>query len=196
MAVFPSRQIALPKRVSFVNYIQSSGAQYIDTGFKPNNNTRVVLDAQMVNATSQSTLYCPFGCRGGGLFFELYKASASNWNLTFLWNSTYSQYFSIDYAARHTFEINKNVATVDDTSLTYTAATFQLGYNLFLGADNEAGASTAFAPMKIYSCQIYDNGTLVRDYLPCLDSNGVACLYDQVSGEYVYNAGTGTFTAG
>lgn len=195
MAVFVGGA-TVPKRVNFVNYIQSSGTQYIDTGFKPNNNTRVVLYAQMVGATSQSAYYCPFGCRGGGLFFELYKASSNNWNLTFLWNNTYTNYFTIDYSARHTFEINKNVATVDSTSLTYTNATFQLGYNLFVGADNEAGSATAIVPMKIYSCKIWDNGTLIRDYLPCLDKDGIACLYDQVNEEYYYNAGSGAFTAG
>ena len=50
--------------------------------------------------------------------------------------------------------------------------------------------------MKLFSCQIYDNGTLIRDYLPCLDKDGVACLYDKVSETYFYNQGTGEFIAG
>ena len=49
---------------------------------------------------------------------------------------------------------------------------------------------------KIYYCQIYDNGTLVRDFWPCYDPDGVACLYDKVEKKYYYNAGTGAFTAG
>ncbi len=196
MAVFASRQIVLPQIVNFVNYIQSSGTQFIDTLFKPNNNTRVVMDAQFVGATSQSTLYTPFGVRGGGYFFELYKASTSNWNLTFLWNTTYNQFFNIDYAARHTFEINKNTATVDGVSISYTNGTFQMAYSLYLCADNEDGTAKALSPLKVYSCQIYDNGTLVRDFWPCYDPEGVACLYDKVEKKYYHNAGTGAFTAG
>lgn len=186
---------SVPQTVNFVNYIQTNGSQYFDTGFKPNQNTRIVMDAQFTAATSQSVLYTPFGVRAGGYFFELYKASTSNWNLTFLWNTTYSQYFSIDYSARHTFEINKNVATVDGTSKTYTAGTFQLAYPMFLSATNNTGVAESVTALRIYSCQIYDNGTLVRDYLPCLDKDGVACLYDQVNEEYVYHSGSGELTA-
>ena len=41
MAVFASRQIVLPQMVNYVNFIQSSGTQYFDTGFTPNNNTSI-----------------------------------------------------------------------------------------------------------------------------------------------------------
>jgi hypothetical protein len=190
---YVGKQSRLPRGYTELAYIQSSGTQFINTGFNPNNNTRVVMDAQFVGATSQSTLYTPFGVRGSGYFYELYKASASNWNLTFLWNNTYNQYFTIDYSVRHIFEINKNVATVDSTTKTYTTGTFQLAYPLYLCADNNAGTADAKSPLKIYSCQIYDNGTLVRDFVPCIsDANGVG-LYDMVDGKFYGNAGSGVF---
>ena len=47
--------------------------------------------------------------------------------------------------------------------------------------------------MKLYYCQIYENDVIVRDFVPALDSNNVACLYDRVSQTFFYNAGTGTF---
>lgn len=49
---------------------------------------------------------------------------------------------------------------------------------------------------KIYSCKIYDNGVLMRDFWLCYDPDGVACLYDKVEKKYYYNAGTGEFIAG
>lgn len=195
MSVFFRRR-GEPQRVNYVEYIQSNGTQYIDTLFKPNNNTRVVMDAQMVGATNMGAYYLPFGARGGGYFFELYKASTSNWNLTFLWGTTYPKYFTIDYSKRYVFEINKNTATVGSESYTYTNTTFQLAYNLYLGADNDGGSLLGLTPLRIYSCQIYDNGTLVRDLWPCYDPDGVACLYDKVEKKYYYNAGTGEFIAG
>ena len=36
--------MSLPSGYKRLEYIQSTGTQYIDTGFKPNNNTRVVMD--------------------------------------------------------------------------------------------------------------------------------------------------------
>lgn len=174
-----------------VPYIQSSGTQYIDTGFKPNQDTRVVMDAQMLNDPKSSTAIY-FGCRDSK-FFELYKAGSGQ-NLTFLYNSTYSQYFTVNYLARRIVEINKNSATVDGTTLTYSAGTFQLTQSLYLGADNESGTAKAITALRIYSCQIYDNGTLVRDYIPVLDWDDTPCLYDKVKRKMYYNAGTGSFT--
>ena len=52
------------------------------------------------------------------------------------------------------------------------------------------------APMKLYSCQIYDNDTLVRDYVPCQKPDGTIGLWDDVNSVFYGNAGTGTFTAG
>ena len=41
--------------------------------------------------------------------------------------------------------------------------------------------------------KIYQNDILVRDFRPCLDTEGVPCMYDEVSKQYFYNQGTGTF---
>ena len=38
--------MALPSGYTQYEYIESSGTQYIDTGFKPNQNTRTVIDFQ------------------------------------------------------------------------------------------------------------------------------------------------------
>lgn len=48
----------------------------------------------------------------------------------------------------------------------------------------------------MYSCKIYDNETLVRDFVPCKNATGAVGLYDTVEGQFYANAGTGTFTAG
>lgn len=42
--------------------------------------------------------------------------------------------------------------------------------------------------------KIYDGTTLVKDYRPALDGNGVACFYEEVSGTYCYPS-SGTFLA-
>jgi len=43
------------ERVNFVEWIESSGTQFIDTGFKANNNTRVVITDPQGNVLSWST---------------------------------------------------------------------------------------------------------------------------------------------
>lgn len=185
---------ALPSGYTQVEYIQSSGTQYFNTGFKPNQDTRVVMDAQILKDPGTSTAIY-FGCRGGGYFYELYKAG-SGANLTFLYNTAYSQYFTVEYAKRRTVEVNKNTATVDGVTKTYTYAQFSVDYALYLGADNSTGSASAITAMRIYSCQIYNNGTLVRDYVPCKNASGVAGLYDMVNNTFSGSATSTAFVAG
>ena len=45
----------------------------------------------------------------------------------------------------------------------------------------------------IYSCKIWHFGELVRNFVPCVDGNRVPCMYDTVSKQPFYNAGTGEF---
>ena len=55
---------------------------------------------------------------------------------------------------------------------------------------------TPYQSGRIYYLKIYDNDILVLDLIPVVDKNGVACMFDRVSGTYFYNAGTGSFIAG
>ena len=48
----------------------------------------------------------------------------------------------------------------------------------------------------MYSCDIYDGPALVRQYVPCKDSDGPWGLFELVSGQFSINAGSGDFTAG
>ncbi len=187
--------MSLPSGYTRLEYIKSSGTQYINTGFKPNQNTRVVVDAKPLSVT-QAQLWCIFGVRTS-VFFELYKASTRNMRLTFLYGSTYTQGFdSLDYTKRQTFEINKNTATVDGTTLTYSAQTFQQAYPLFLFASDNTGTAEGIAAAELYSAKVYDNGALIRDFIPCKNASGVIGLWDDVNSVFYQNAGSGTFDAG
>lgn len=184
----------LPAGHTELKYIESTGTQYVNTAFNPNQDSRVIMDAQMTKDPGTGmAIY--FGVRGGGGYFELYKAG-SGAKLSFLYNASYSTCFSVDYLLRRTVEINKNTAIVDGVTESLPAGTFQSTLPLFLGADNEGGAAKALTPQKTYSCQIYDNGTLIRDYVPDLTDDGQVGLYDLVEGKFYGNAGTGSFAIG
>ena len=52
--------------------------------------------------------------------------------------------------------------------------------------------------LKLYSCKIWQNNIIVRDFLPTISTEeghiGEACLFDTVENKYYYNQGTGKFT--
>ena len=184
----------LPIGYTLCEYIESAGTQYIDTGFKPNNNTRVTCDFEFMT-TPASFNYCIFGSR----------ASSSSTMYEFLWHSG-NAYFRSDYnkKATNTWSTNavgrfvvdkdKETTTFSGESKSYTNESFSSSYNLYLFALNQTDAAQWYATARIYSCQIYDNGMLVRDYVPCQDMYGVYGLYDLTNNVFYQSATSYGFT--
>ena len=193
--VFFKRRGKPQSLVKYIEYIQATGTQYIDTGFKPNQNTRVVMKFK---GEALSDIYWVFGGRnstGNGTVGVFWYQSA--WNADYAGNEQrYAYTTSISSSTLINVDYNKNVVSINNYSHTFSKTTFQSNYPLALLAVNTGGEISGKIKGKLYSCQIYDNGVLVRDYLPCKNEAGVVCLYDKLNDEYVYNAGSGSFTAG
>ena len=49
--------MSLPSGYSELEYIQSSGTQYIDTGFKPNQDTRVLMDFEFMGSNPTNAIF-------------------------------------------------------------------------------------------------------------------------------------------
>ena len=186
---------ALPTGYTQVEYIQSSGTQYIDTRFYPNNNTRVVMDAQITTIGTKGQFF--FGARGASYaksFAFMYSTDGPS--LKSSYGTANTKATSKDFTARMLIDKNKNVCTLNSEVITHTASTFQSTIMMYLFASNENGTTNYYATMRLYSCQIYDNGTLIRNFVPCKNASGVAGLYDLVNKLFFTNSGSGTFTVG
>ena len=173
-----------------VEYISSTGTQHLDTLFKPNNHTRVVIDFRSTFSTANS----PKGLLGSrnssdvGMFAFLYSNRIDpNYNGV-------GKSVTVDSLQRHVYDFNQNSFSVDGAAVSFDAGVFSPGYNLLLlSIQNYGTIDDRKAEGYLYSCQIYDNGTLVRDFIPAKDEFGNAGLYDKVEGKFYYNAGTGSF---
>lgn len=191
--------VALPEGYTQVEYLQSSGTQYIDTGFKPDGETTVNIVFQTSSAPDNLNDTLP-----------VYGAATDyNSNAFEFWTLSggFATYGSQDYKSnlgittgkKHTVSQVKNVLTVDGTSYTFTKQTFTAPYSLLLFATHRSGGikiCDSAANLKIYSCEIYNNGTLVRNFIPVKNSSGTIGLYDLVNSAFYTNAGSGAFTAG
>ena len=184
--------MALPSGYTKLDYIESSGTQYINTGFKPNQNTRCVIDIE--NLSSAQAAF--FGARANqnAASFTYFSLTATTGRSDY-GSSKQSMSFT-NTVGRYTVDQNKNVCTANGVTATGTANTFQLTNNLYLMAVNQADAAIQNAKMKLYSAKIYDNGTLVRDFIPCKNANGTLGLWDNVNSVFYANAGKGTFSTG
>ena len=184
--------MALPSGYTKLDYIESSGTQYINTGFKPNQNTRCVIDIE--NLSSAQAAF--FGARASqtAASFTYFSLTATTGRSDY-GSSKQSMSFT-NTVGRYTVDQNKNVCTANGVTATGTANTFQLTNNLYLMAVNQADAAIQNAKLKLYSAKVYDNGTLVRDFIPCKNASGAIGLWDNVNSVFYANAGTGTFSTG
>ena len=174
-----------------LKYIQSSGTQYIDTGFKPKGTSRFL--ANITVLSGEKNVFGAYPAKddwnnGLGLFG---KSSASWWYHYF--GNTDTRYansiMEIDFSPTY--------LTLNDRTFNHTSNTRTVNYNLYIFAGNHANTVYYQATMKLTYFKIYDEDILVRDFIPVKrKSDDVICLYDKVSKEFFTNQGTGDFIAG
>ena len=187
-------QSTLPEGYTAVDYLQSSGTQYIDTGRKLTQNSDITIDFMIVGEKN----------RNAGIFGS--RESASKNNLT-LFQQTSPNAFNVDFSEyqKHRFttdlslsrikiRMNKFGVWVNDILQTSwnDVANFETPTNGLIfdvGNNNWTGNK---AIMRLYG---YADGN-AQKLVPCLDANGVPCMFDLVSQKPFYDAGTGSFTWG
>lgn len=178
----------LPEGYTEVQYIQSSGTQYVDTGFKPNQDSRVLIKLSTSETGSHTVFGADFSWTDDGFalgvgFIHYGKETGT--------------ISGLNNGSPHEVDFNKNIISMDgSTVLTMGASTFSVPHNLALFANNRAGGIQEKTTMALYYCRIYDGNTIIRDYIPCIGPTGTAGLYDLVGGKFYGNSGSGSFAAG
>ena len=185
----------LPDGYTQLEYIQSNGgAHYIDTGFKPNQNTGIIAKFQLLSSTGNQTPIFSRTSRNVASFGVFLDSNSK-------WTADYGtlRYTNSSIGAQNLINLNfdKNVVKFNNDSYTFDAQTFQGSSNLTIFGMNTGGTVANNARMNFYSCEIYDNGTLIRSFIPCKNPSGTIGLYDIVNSKFYTNVGSGgTFTAG
>lgn len=168
----------LPEGYTEVQYIQSTGTQYVDTGVKVNKADayKLVLTAHLTSNDNYA------GCNG----YMQFQAKIGNGQKSKI---------TVEYA-NVTETISVNDAQISSTNwASYDGQNVKLGL-LKMGDTNNSWFSGSPQVGKIYSSQVYSKNAHIRDYVPCISPTGAVGLYDLVDGKFYGNAGTGSFTAG
>ncbi len=184
--------IPLPSGYTKLAYIQSSGTQYIDTGFRPNQASRVDMVAQMPAILKYPAF---FGTRAGSnALFWLYANDAETAIYGYGSAKPRATCTMTDLLA---IKADANTLYVNgDVLITAATSTFETDFPLYLFAVNNSGQYQYPAEMKLYQCKISDQNGAARFFIPCKNDAGAVGLYDVVGRQFYGNAGTGTFTAG
>ena len=203
----------LPDNYQQVEYIESTGTQYIDTTVigKPGLKTFLkITTPNIVNPIDQNVLGCvdnnsfriyPLALYNGKWrygFNELYENSSGELN----GNTTYIIETYLGKSEQY-LKVNNETLVTSNKSYDYST---QL--SMFLFARNRRSYAGFFFQGKIYYCQIFNESEKVRDFIPCYsattvaDINGNNCpsgtigMYDLVENKFYTNSGSGTFLKG
>lgn len=175
-----------------LEYIESTGTQYIDTGIKASKNLKVEAD---IDVSAASGWVMILGDYTSGSYFSWWR---QNTTMHAYYGSNNKTLAELTGKRKYISNNTNNIWSIDTSKITVTPNSSDFskdGNNLYLFSVNNGGNYNK-ASMKLYSCKIYDNGTLVRDFIPIKTTTNIYGLWDKVNKVFYPNAGTGTFTGG
>lgn len=182
-----TKQLILPSEYTQVEYIESNGTQYIDTGYQITSTTDIEIKARSGGSATQV-----FGIEANNIGYIL---TAGHWRIF----ST-SGYRNVNYLDIHEFKTVGSKVYLKDGTLVVDCEATPVNipnYNLYLFARNVSGTINYGTNAKIYYFRIYNNNVLVRDFIPCYrNSDNEIGMYDLVNDVFYTNQGTGSFTYG
>lgn len=192
--------MSLPSGYTRLEYIESTGTQYIDIGFIPNQDTRIDMVAcpTSVADAGGGSSFIPYGSAQAynSRAFECYTVSAQ---YEFNYGTTYKNIGNAAIGQKVVITHNKNNVSLSINdgpllTMSFIYSSFTTPYTMTLFGTHRS--SILCGHQKIYSCQIRDNGNLIRNFIPCKNTNGVVGLWDDVGQLFYENNGSGTFVAG
>lgn len=182
-------ELALPSEYQEVEYIESTGTQYINTNYIDVADTRVELDFVYTGRTGTLSY---MGANGGNVLAignnDYISINAKSTGITPTVGERYkiTSYRGVD---------DMRTATMNGVEYIGTKARQNQLYYIFTLGGQPNSNQRIYG--RLYSCKIYYQDKLVRDLIPCYrKSDGVIGAYDVVNDVFYTNAGTGTFLKG
>ena len=197
---------ALAASVTFAEdaYLESDGTQYIVTGYHPTEKMKLVVDFQVKEVKAGRSILGNKNTGGSGASFNVWMnngtppifegsfVSETNSNI---WTGrlkneidTSRATLEVDYGAGKFALLKPDGQPFDSYSPRTPAETRRTGtgdrpLSFFTSTPALANADTAGAAMKLYSAQVYEDGELIHDYVPCKKGDRIG-LYDTKTCEF------------
>lgn len=178
---------------SEVQYIESTGTQYINTGigFKKSLSTRIQFCLTKLNSNNQ-------------LLYGAWADNSSYPKTQFLTNSSnvFAPVYETEYVSARLTDTGSTINGTaaysnkfyDVTVLSPAQSASTLNCYLF-ARDNDVNNYLPYNGLRLYACKMTQDGVVVRDFIP-VRKNGVGYLYDKISDQLFGNIGTGNFIIG
>lgn len=199
----------IPSEYTEVEYIESTGTQYINTNIIPTNTTGVEAKISICNDNNTDNVIV--GCRkttSGENRYWIDVDWSDNDAIIFGFNNNTplknryllngsdvgkSFIISMNYMNDRTGKIN---GITYDTSIS-SKTLVSISVPIYIFAGNRLGNASYQYSGKLYNLKITDGTNVIKNFVPCYrKSDNVAGLYDLINNVFYTNQGTGNFIVG
>lgn len=200
----------LPSGYTELEYIESTGTQYIDTGYKPNNLTNFEIK-YLHTDWIQTTVNIPYGCTNSPdsskANYCLFRTNRGTYTLNRMaWGN---DRYGTNKALASEYQANLNEWYIDEylqnqmyingtlvaTSAVDPGTVWNASRSIYLFKRNSPDPFPS--KIRVAYVKIWEQNSLLHNMIPARrDSNGVLGMYDTVTNTFYTNAGTGEFIAG
>ena len=192
----------LPTEYQEVEYIQSSGTQYIDTGVVATSGFEIDIKINIDTVTgswapilSAHELSAPY--KRNFIAYTSSKKMEIDAGDKITQTSVTLTGDDVIKASNVENNFYLNVNGTNYTPIVTTAASHLAYSGRTMHLLHSNGYDFGYTSGKVYYCKITVHGTLVRNFVPCYrKSDNIVGLYDLVNGVFYTNAGTGNFAKG
>ena len=204
-----STEIPLPNGFTRLNYIESTGTQYIDTGYYVGNKkTRIVADfIKKSPLYERGVLFACCSPSDNQAFFNPYYGT------TFGNNCSSLAFYALGRSLISVIPSRLNTHVLFDVTVDIPNSTAYVHveqgndilqfdtntstiYNNSIGllAQHSGTTFNAKVSAQLYKFEIYENDILAHNFIPAKrDSDDAVGLYDVIAGQFMINKGTGNF---
>ena len=183
----------LPDGYTELQWIESTGTQYIDTGITGTQDTAIETKFINLSSDSSTTVLIGDGWSNSSYLLSIVAQTGAPNRIGGLNNSLRDFWRT---GQEFVVKMDKTGLYVNNSKINWngSATNFTTTKPLYLLGGPAASGRNSYA--TLYYMKIYNNGTLVRDFIPAKNASGVVGMYDTVSGQFFTNQGSGDFIAG
>lgn len=197
--------VRLPPEYQEVEYLESTGVEYIDTEIIADDTTGFFVDGRKKIGTATDDVI--IGSRSGSnsrFWADIGRSGAYNNRFLLGWNGYHNTNINIG-TNRFSISVNYNndrkvyVNEVENEVGTnaLTTSLYVQTVSIYLFAANNQGSVSNAINGQIFACRITRGSVLLADFIPCYrKSDSKPGMYDLVSGTFFVNQGTGEFAVG
>ena len=195
----------LPDGYTAVNYLQSSGTQWINTEYTLQSSDTVELKAEYAQRGSlkYTTAYLCGSDKWFGVDFSI-SEDTQGYGIRDVFGplttksgaipEVGTEFVVVSSISLLRVVVGETITEISKKAPTYTPVNWPV--YLFTTNRNKNAYTAAFIG-KIYYAKITNSqGEMTLNCIPCLDTEGVPCMFDFVSQKPFYNVGTGSFAWG